>query len=286
MESLEEWLTQPEGLATRLHALRAQAGLSGKQIADANNWAQSKVSRIEAGKQMPSAGDIEAWASTCGASAGTVQDLLRGRERARIWHETFKNRMRRGQEAVQESYNDLVAASSLIRHFETAAVPGMLQVPDYARRLLAEMIPLHQLEINDVEAAVAARMRRQQALYDPGKRFEFLLAEPVLRWLLTVPAVMHTQLDRLQTVIGLERIRFGIVPMGVQLGTTPQNSVQVYVGDETVAVTETFAGEVFHRDETAAAYERALDRLWTDAVEGDRARELIVRAAQALPRSP
>ncbi len=54
MEPLEEWLTQPEGLGTRLRALRVQAGLSGKDLADANGWAQSKVSRIENGKQMAS----------------------------------------------------------------------------------------------------------------------------------------------------------------------------------------------------------------------------------------
>ena len=283
MESLEEWLTQPEGLATRLRVLRVQAGLSGKDLADANNWAQSKVSRIENGQQMPSPEDVEAWAQACGASAEAVRDLLHAREDARIAHATFKSRMRRGQARVQHSYSELVRTSSLIRHFETVYVPGPLQVPDYARRVLTEMISLHDLEIDDVDAAVGERMLRAQMLYDPAKRFEFLLAEPVLRWLICPPAVMRAQLDRLQTVIGLEQVRFGIVPMGVQIATTPQNSFQVYVGKEAVAVTETFIGETWHRDDQAAAYGRALDRLWKDAVEGDAARRLITSASQALP---
>ena len=285
MESLEEWLTQPDGLATGLRTLRARAGLSGKDLADANGWAQSKVSRIERGQQMPSAEDIGAWGRACGADEATVRELLRKRDDARVAYATFRSRMRRGQARVQKSYTDLASSSSVIRHFETVYVPGPLQVPDYARRVLAEMISLHDLEIDDVDAAVEERMHRQQMLYEPGRRWEFLLAEPVLRWLLTSPAVMRTQLDRLQTVIGLDRIRFGIVPMAVQLKTAPQNSVQLYTGKELVAVTETFTGETWHRDDQATAYARALDRQWEDAVEGNAARDLIVQAARALPAS-
>ncbi|MCO1595506.1 DUF5753 domain-containing protein [Micromonospora sp. RHAY321] len=82
-------------------------------------------------------------------------------------------------------------------------VPGLLQTPDYARRILTEMVELHNLDIADVDAAVSTRMQRQHLLYDAGKRFEFLLAEPVLRWLLASPDVMAGQLDRLQTVVGV-----------------------------------------------------------------------------------
>jgi hypothetical protein len=189
--------------------------------------------------------------------------------------------MSRGQARVQQTYNDLVREATLIRHFETVFIPGLLQVPEYARRVFEEMIELHQLEIDDVDAALAVRMERQRYLYDPGKRFEFLLAEPVLRFLLVPPTVMHAQLDRLQTVIGLERVRFGIVPMGVVLTRTPQASVQIYVGEDTIAVAEDFAGETWHR-ENAEVYARGLDRMWEEAVEGDKARELIIQAAQSL----
>lgn len=284
MDSIEEWLTQPEGLATRLRALRVQAGLSGKQLADASGWAQSKVSRIENGQQMPSPDDIRAWAGGTGADEETVRQLLANREEARIAHATFPRRMRRGQASVQKTYSDLVTGARLVRHLETVYVPGPLQIPDYARRVLTEMISLHDLEIDDVDAAIQERMARAQMLYDPSKRWEFLLAEPVLRWLLPAPAVMRAQLDRLQGVIGLDRIRLGIIPMGAELATTPQNSVQVYVADEPVAVAETYIGETWHRGDEAAAYMRAIDRQWADAVEGDDARRLIARAASDLQR--
>jgi hypothetical protein len=97
--------------------------------------------------------------------------------------------MRRGQVAVQDNYNQLVAESQVNRHFETVYVPGLLQTPDYARRILTEMVELRDLNMSDVDAAVASRMQRQQLLYDTSKRFEFLLAEPVLRWLLCPPTL-------------------------------------------------------------------------------------------------
>lgn len=284
MESLEKWLTQPEGVATRLRAMRVRAGLSGKELSDANGWAQSKVSRIENGKQMPSAGDIEAWCRACGASADTVVGLLRDREEARVAHATFSDRMRHGQAPVQETYNNLVRGARVIRHFETVYIPGLLQTPGYARRVLTEMIGLHNLEIDDVDASVAARMERQRHVYDPAKRFEFLLFEPVLRTHLVDAAVMRAQLDRLQTVIGLGNVRFGVIPMAERALTwTPQASVQIYESDDTVAVTEDLAGEHWHREEgDVVAYGRGIDLLWNEAAEGDEARRLISLASSAL----
>jgi hypothetical protein len=145
------------------------------------------------------------------------------------------------------------------------------------------MVSLHGLEVDDVDAAVSARMQRQQLLYDSTKRFEFLLAEPVLRWLLCPPAVMRSQLDRLQSVIGLDHIRFGILPLGRELAVTPQNSFQVHVGEDAIVSMETFVGDSFYRGEDAQKYVDVLDRMWDEAVVGEDARELVFSAQRAIP---
>ncbi|MEU4576046.1 helix-turn-helix transcriptional regulator [Nonomuraea sp. NPDC023979] len=284
MDSIQEWLTQPEGIATRLRIMRAQADLSGKDLADAHGWAQSKVSRIETGKQLPSPEDIRAWVETCGGTAETLAELVTMREEAQVVHATFKARVRHGQKEVQESYNDLVRHSRLVQHFETIFIPGLLQVPAYAKRVLAEMKWLHGMEIDDVDAAVAARMQRQQMIYDEGKEFEFLIAESALHTLVCSPAVMRSQLDRLQTVIGLNQVRFGILPMHVELDIIPQNSFQIYVREDgPVAIVESFLSEHRYFDEKAETYSRVLERLWANAITGDDARDLLLAAAVALP---
>lgn len=284
MESIQEWLTQPGGVATRLANLRTQKWRYGKDLATFLGWAQSKVSRIENGKQMPSEEDVRAWAEACDADSATVDELLRLLKQAEVSQSTFRRRMRGGQAKVQEDYNQLAGGAHTLRFWETVFVPGPIQVPDYARSIFTEMISLHSPEVDDVDAAVEARMQRQQMLYDPTKSFEFLLAEPVLRWLICPPSIMRSQLDRLQTVIGLPRVRFGIIPMGVPLKTSPQNSVQIYVSDEPVAIVESFAGEVPHRGDVADKYGQVLDRLWDDAVTGEQARNLILSAIRALPK--
>ncbi|GAA3755464.1 helix-turn-helix transcriptional regulator [Plantactinospora mayteni] len=278
MNPIEEWLTQPDGLAARLRALRTRAGLSGKELAERARWQPSKVSRIENGKQMPTAVDLAAWASACNAEA-EADDLIRLLGEAQTARHDWKRRMRRGQVAVQTSYNELVRNARLVRHFETVYMPGLLQTAEYARRVLSEMVDLHDLAVADVDEAVAARMQRQAYLYDTTKQFEFLLAEPVLRWLLCPPDVMRGQLDRLQTVVGLPNIRFGIVPMGVPLTTAPQHAVQLY---DDLAIVETFLGEITYRGDDADAHARVVDRLWEQAAVGEDARRLILRAASDI----
>ena len=142
---------------------------------------------------------------------------------------------------------------------------------------------MHGDQAADVDDAVAVRMARQRFLYEPGRRFEFLLAESVLGFLLTPADVMRGQLDRLQTVIDAPNIWFGILPFGVPLPIAPQNSFQLY---DNVAIVETIVGETTHTGDEAGANTRAHEALAKNAVTGDAARRLIFQAAEALPRTP
>jgi transcriptional regulator with XRE-family HTH domain len=274
-----DWLTRPGGLALKLRALRTGAGLVGTDLADRAGWHQSKVSRIETGKQLPSAADLRTWATLCGAAEAIADELLELLGDAQALHLDWKRRTRHGQAAVQASYNELVQGSKFIRHFETALVPGLLQTAEYARCIAVEAASIHGTD-DDPHHVAATKLQRQHFLYDSTKQFEFLLAEPVLRWLPCTPNIMRAQLDRLQTVIGVPNVRLGIIPLGVQLDTVPQNNFVLY---DDVAKVETFVGESSHIGDQAASYAAIMNRLWTRAVEGDAARRLIIRAANELP---
>src|SRR5262245_47788869 len=91
----------------------------------------------------------------------------------------WRKRLDRGGAAgLQQAIADRTAAATLLRTFETAVVPGLLQTPRYARSVLTEMMtthrPSHRDLAADVESAVARRIERQQHLTDPVKRFEFI----------------------------------------------------------------------------------------------------------------
>ena len=65
-------------LAEALKALRAGAGLSGARLSEMLGWQQSKVSKIETRKQLPSEEDIAAWVGAAGGSPETASELLGG----------------------------------------------------------------------------------------------------------------------------------------------------------------------------------------------------------------
>ncbi|MGH4015952.1 MAG: helix-turn-helix domain-containing protein [Pseudonocardiaceae bacterium] len=54
----------------RLRVLREESRLTGKDLAARLGWAQSKVSRLENGKQTATLGDVEAWAQAVRARHG------------------------------------------------------------------------------------------------------------------------------------------------------------------------------------------------------------------------
>jgi hypothetical protein len=81
---------------------------------------------------------------------------------------------------------------------------------------------------------------------------------------------------------GMPNVRIGVIPLGVEIPTSPQNSFQLY---DDLAVVETFVGETHPRPTGLAGYARVMDRLWDEAAVGDHARRLIQRAAGDLPQA-
>lgn len=275
MQTIDDWLNQPGGLADRLRRLRQNAGLTGDQLAARLEWTRSKIPKIENGRQMPSDADILAWAQACG-SPGATPGLVALAAEGRVVHREWRHRLRGGQAAVQAAFDDLVRPASHIRSFQILLVPGLLQTPAYTRCRALEAARTHGTDPARVEEVVAARMRRQEVLYDTGKTFEFLITEAALRYLLCPPDVMRGQLDRLLSVTGLGNVTFGILPFGRQMTIVPM--VGFLMADE-VTVVETFTGEDTLLGDESAQYAGFMDAMMAEAATGEDARALIISAA-------
>lgn len=272
-----------EGLRARLYELRKQTGMQQQELALKAGWHPSKVSRIEAGKTKPSAGDVRQWVLAADGPAEIADELISVLARAEAELRNWKSAMRNGQAPVQANFYDLAVQAHTIKDFEMTAVPGFVQTAAYARAMFDEMVKLHHLTVKDVNKAVSLRLERQELLYT-DRTFEFLIAQPVLEWLLCPPDVMRAQLTRLQSLVGMPNVRFGILPTRVRLHAIPQNTTVAFINDdETVVSVETFATEGRHHGEEAAAFVAAIDRLWQDAIEGDAARQMIAQAREAIP---
>ncbi|WP_170215120.1 helix-turn-helix domain-containing protein [Micromonospora aurantiaca] len=280
MDSIEDWLRRPGGLSGHLRDLRRGAGLTGAELARHLSWTQSKVSKIETGKQMPTDEDLSGWLTTCGATNATKATLTALLAEAQGLHQEWRQQVRLGQSAIQRNYDQLVSKASRIRNVEIVYIPGLLQTPSYARSRIEEGVRLHGADPDEVDSATARRILRQQVLYDTSKRFEFLVFEAALRVLLCSPLDMLAQLDRTLNITDMPHISLGIIPFGRQLSIAPQNSF-LLLGDD-LAIVETFIGEYMFHGEEAAAYSTVMEQLANDAVYDDGARKIVERAIADL----
>jgi hypothetical protein len=99
-------------------------------------WPQSKVSKIETLKQLPTESDITAWAEATGAASRTVELLERLRD-ARIEYAGWKDAFRSsGAAGTQADLLAIEKQSTRIAEFQPAMIPGLLQTADYAREFL------------------------------------------------------------------------------------------------------------------------------------------------------
>ncbi|MFE7108376.1 helix-turn-helix domain-containing protein [Streptomyces sp. NPDC057600] len=268
-----------EALGARLNELRAEAGLNGKDFAERLGWQPSKVSRLQNGRQTATPGDLEAWAAAAGSPdvAAELQARLRGLEsHQRHW----RRQLAAGHGPVQDRYVVEYRRTSTVRGYEASVIPGLFQTPDYARHLLAGNAELMRSP-RDTDTAVAARMRRQEVLYEAGRLFRVLIWEGALHALVCPRDVMAGQLDRLVGLIGMSTVEFGIVPLGAPMSLTPKHGFWIF--DEKRVVVETINTELsFDSADDLALYGRAWDGLNEAAVNGAQAHRIIARARHVI----
>lgn len=276
-----DYQTAREALGARLRELRVEVGLDGKDIAARTGWQPSKVSRLQTGKQTPTRADLTGWAAAIGrpdveAELHGLLATLEMKQRHRSW----RRQLAAGHRGRQEIAVRQTDATREIRGLEVSRVPGLFQTPEYARDIFDTNADFRGIPPT-TEAAVATRMRRQEALYDPEKSFRFLVCEAALYHRSCSADAMAEQLDRLFNLVGLRSVELGILPFGAQLRRTAPHAFWIY--DRRLVIVETVSEELWLTgDEDIQLYERAWNWLAESAVYGTAARHLIGRARGSL----
>ena len=266
-------------LAAELRRLRDQAGISGRELATGiGNISQSKVSRIEAGTAMPTLVQVERWADLTKASPAAKQALIRLAERAFTEIHTWRMSLQ-GRPHRQDDVGEREAQARMTRTFQPTIVPGLLQTAQYARQVFG-LSPLPNVR-EGIPAAVASRLDRQLALYEPERRFEFLITEGALRWCPgpDAPNLLTPQLDRIVSLSTMDNVSIGIIPDGRQALAFAAHGFVIYEGhdvdDTFVSVEAIHAGITVHDPESIDIYQRTWSTLTQMAVFDDEARRLV-----------
>lgn len=269
-----------------MRELRATRFRFGAELARHLGWAQTRISKLELGEQIPSSEDLDAWLDAVGAGPDIRTELYGLLTQARIGYRVWGDEYRAGTIAdAQAQIGEIEAEATVIREYRPAQIPGIVHTVAYARELLT--IPggvvLTGSTPGDVEELIAARLQRQQLLYQPGRLVRILLGEAALRVHFGTVGALLGQLDRLVTLAGLDTVELGILPYR---DPSPLMQFGFSLHDADSLAVETLTREIESRDpEEVATHVEAFEIAWEIAVKGPDAVSLIHRVAAELRRT-
>lgn len=265
-------------MGARLRGFRKDAGFaSGRAFAQATGWAESKVSRIENGRQNASEDDIRLWCALTDAQEHVGDLIATARHIEELWLE-WRRQLATGAAPRQQKALPVYSKTKVFRIWHPTLIWGSLQTADYAAETFKQVIEFYSIP-DDMDAAVAKRLERQKYLHQGDRIFNVLLAEQALYSNFGGPDVMIGQLDRLLAVIGLPRLSLGLIPKSAPMHIWPGNSFSMF--DDKLVLVETYSAEFsVTQPREIALYAKAFKLLKQSAVYGNRARALITKAIQ------
>jgi transcriptional regulator with XRE-family HTH domain len=269
-------------LAARLRELRAQHYRSASEFGRAVGWEQSRVSKLERGAQMPTDTDLETWAHA--TDPNTRDELKQLRGAARVVYSVWADSYRTGDTTARQ---DAIAADEattrVIRCYQPALIPGLLQTPDYTRELLAIAggVRLTGATEESIEAIVAGRVRRQNLLYDTNREVQVVLGEAALRIYFGTIATLRAQLDRLVSFAALPTLDLRALPTASPSPLMPLAGFDLH--DDDALIVETLTGEQrIDNPEEVTAHRQAFDLAHEAALHGNEAMDFIQSVAHEL----
>ena len=179
-------------LGAQLRRLRESQGISAHDAAQAIRSSESKISRIELGRNAVREIDIADLLTLYGITDKAEREqLLSLASRANQpgwWH--------RYHDVLPpwfQAYIGLEESAQLIRSYDAQFVPGLLQTEEYAAAVLA----FGDFSLDEAERLVVLRKERQRHFAAGGTRLWAIVDEVALRRLVGGPAVLSRQLEYL-----------------------------------------------------------------------------------------
>ncbi len=279
----QEITPQRARLGTRLQQLRAARFRSASELGRALGWQQSRVSKLERGAQLPSNEDLDAWVRATAASPAVRAELDELLTAARItysvWSDVYRSR---GIAIRQAQIGATEAEAAIIREYQPAMIPGIVQTVAYAREMLS--IPggvmLTGATPDSIEDLIAQRVKRQELLYQRGHQFQLVLGQAALHTHFGTVDTLLGQLDRLVMLTGLASMDLRVLPNDLPSPIMPLAGFSLH--DDTLYV-ETLTGEQrIDNPEEVTAHIEAFEQLRDTALADSDTVTLIHQVAAGL----
>src|SRR5450755_2540764 len=182
-------------LGTQLRRLRENRGITAQQAARAIRASESKISRIELGRNSFREVDIADLLTLYGindvAEREQMLSLASQANQPGWWH--------RYQDVLPtwfQAYIGLEESAESIRSYDAQFVPGLLQTEDYAAAVMA----LGEFGPDETERLVYLRKERQRRFTSGGLRLWAIVDETALRRRVGPARQMRAQLEYLHDI--------------------------------------------------------------------------------------
>jgi transcriptional regulator with XRE-family HTH domain len=195
-------------LGTHLRRLRESKGITARQAAASIRASESKISRIELGRNAIREIDVLDLLTLYGVSPAEREQLLTIAEQANRpgwWH--------RYNDILPEwfqAYVGMEEAAQSIRLYEPQFIPGLLQTEPYS----AAVIALGDFPIEDRERHVVLRKERQRRFREGHLKLWVILDEVALRRPLAGISAQIDQLRYLREMCTTRALTLQIIPYG------------------------------------------------------------------------
>lgn len=233
-----------------LRALRRAAGLSGERLAARCSMSQSKISRIESGKTLPTVVDVERMLNALDVPAARARELLSLARVANVEYTSSRALARVGTWRRQLEFKSLIESATVVRQFLPAIPTGLVQIPEYARFAMSPTVP--SAHDRDVDRCVEARMEMRTVLDDESRRFVLLMTEQAVRWNRAGREVMAKQVAHMAEEAQRPNVEIAIIPRSAEVHGSPLNIFFTF--DERLVMVELFNGLVSFRDPRDVQY--------------------------------
>lgn len=197
-------------LGRYLRQLRTDARMTVKAAAEALEWSEAKIWRIETGNTGLRSLDVETICRVYGAPDHmrlALMGLARETKSKGWWH-AYGDVIPEGFDL----YIGLEEAAVSLEQYSPELIPGLLQTPDYYRALLKRNRP--GLQPDEIERKVALRKQRQVLItrVTSPPTLRLVLNEAVIRRPVGGTEVMADQLNRLAELSELPNVYVRVAP--------------------------------------------------------------------------
>jgi transcriptional regulator with XRE-family HTH domain len=262
-------------LGTQLRRLRESRGISAQDAARAIRGSESKISRIELGRNSVREVDIadllNLYGITDTAEREQLLTLASQANQQGWWH--------RYQDVLPswfQSYIGLEDSAESIRSFDTQFVPGLLQTEDYA----LAVIQLGAFSPAETDRLLYLRKERQRRFTSGGLRLLAIIDECALRRPIGSIGLMRAQLEHLLEISVRPALTIQVTPFltGASYAAPGSFSILSFATDDlpdVVYVEQLTSAMYLDKRADVDRYSEAMDQIRTTSYTPEQTKELI-----------